>query len=258
MLERIAHNNGLVTYQSPMLRGMGIRHGFTTRLGGASKPPYDALNLGPLTKGVGDANMAISENFRRVRTALGLERVPRYEVRQVHEAGVWDAPPKPVAWTQAVCADAIYADTPGKLLCIRVADCVPILLASADGRRVAAVHAGWRGLVAGVIEAAAARFADEVFAVVGPCIGVRHFEVGPEVAEQFGQAFVRRDLGAKPHIDLRAAARDRLESAGVAALEIAHNCTYAEDAEFFSHRRDVTHQGKPDTGRMAALIVANG
>jgi len=258
MLDRIEHDNGVITYQSPMLREIGVPHGFTTRIGGASKPPYDSLNLGPLTKGQGDANIAISENFRRVRTALRLERVPRYGVRQVHTADVWDAPAKPVAWTQAVCADAICCDTPGKLLCIRVADCVPILLATPDGKRVAAVHAGWRGLVAGVIEAAVAQFDDDFVAVVGPCISARHFEVGEEVAAQFGAGFVRRDFGDKPHVDLRAAARDRLEAAGVSALEVASSCTYAEEADFYSHRRDVTHRGLADTGRMAALIVANG
>lgn len=150
----------------------------------------------------------------------------------------------------------MVADGPGRLLCIRVADCVPVLLASADGRQVAAVHAGWRGIVAGVIEAAVAQMQGELLAAVGPSIGVRHFEVGEEVASVFDAAFVRRDLGDRPHVDLKAAVRDRLEAAGVEAIDLAGACTYADADDFFSHRRDVTHGGMPDTGRMAALVVA--
>ncbi len=257
MLERIEHDHGVVTYASPLLREVGVKHAFTTRIGGYSRPPYDSLNLGVLTKAEGDANTSISANFRRVRAALGLERIPRYEVRQVHEAGVWDTPPKPVAWTKAPCADALFADAPRKLLCIRVADCVPILLASSNGRRVAAVHAGWRGLVAGVIEAACAHFGEPPLAAIGPCIRVEHFEVGDEVARQFPENCIREFDGRK-HVDLVAAVVGCLHTAGVTQIDTTDRCTYRDADEFFSHRRDVTHRGQPDTGRMAALITASG
>ncbi len=258
MLERVEHENGVVTYQSPLLREWGIVHAFTTRIGGVSREPYDTLNLGVLSKGPGsDANTSVAENFRRVRAALGVQKHVRVEAHQVHEADVWEAPEQPVKWAEAPCADAIITDQPGKLLCIRTADCVPILLATADGRRVAAVHAGWRGLVAGVIEAAVGRFDRPPLAAIGPCISAAHFEVGEEVAARFPTEHVglSRD---KPHIDLPGAAAARLRACGITQIDTTDRCTYRDEAEFFSHRREVTHRGKPGTGRMAALIAARG
>jgi YfiH family protein len=258
MLERVEHENGVVTYQSPLLRRRGVVHAFTTRIGGVSRAPYDSLNLGVLSKGPDtDANTSVAENFRRVRAALGVEKHFRVEAHQVHEATVWEAPEKPVKWADAPCADAIITDQAGRLLCIRTADCVPILLATTDGRRVAAVHAGWRGLVAGVIEAAVGRFAQPPAAAIGPCISAAHFEVGDEVASRFPAGQVDRSR-EKPHVDLCGAAADRLRALGVNEIDTTDRCTYRDEAEYFSHRRDVTHRGKPDTGRMAALIAARG
>jgi len=258
MLERVEHDNGVVTYQSPLLREWGIVHAFTTRIGGVSWEPYDTLNLGVLSKGPNsDANTSVAENFRRVRAALGVEKHVRVEVHQVHEASVWEAPAKPVKWADAPCADAIVTDQPGKLLCIRTADCVPILLATTDGKHVAAVHAGWRGLVAGVIEAAVGRLPRPTVAAIGPCINAEHFEVGEEVAQHFGAAHLDRSRD-RPHVDLPGAAAARLRALGISGIDTTDRCTYRDEAEFFSHRRDVTHQGKPTTGRMAALIAARG
>ena len=162
-------------------------------------------------------------------------------------------------------ADGIVAGVPGVLLTIRVADCAAILLASRDGRVVAAVHAGWRGVVGNIVGKAlrvmreAGVEAGDVVAAIGPMISAGHFEVGEEVAAEFAKrglgAAVKRVAGSKPHVDLQAAIRQQLEAAGVAKNAIDANdlCTYLDVIEFFSHRRD---QGV--TGRMAAVIAAKG
>ena len=261
MLERIEHDNGLVTYQSGLLREIGVVHAFTTRVGGISDGPYGSLNLGPLTKGEStDHNTSVSENFRRLRKAIGAERTMRTMVKQVHGRGVWQPPAEPVRIEDTPEADAMITDNPLHLLVIRVADCVPILLASKDGRRVAAVHAGWRGIVAGVIPETVERFGPVAAAAIGPCISIDHFEVGEEVAAAFDEAnlgdTVDRATHAKPHADLRAAARLQLERAGVAGIDTTDRCTYRDADEFFSHRRDVTHRGQATTGRMAAVILS--
>jgi YfiH family protein len=264
MLQRTVHNNGVVTYQSPKLGDCGVRHGFTTRLGGISEGPYASLNLDTLEKSdQSDFNTSVAENFRRVREALGCPKYMRTAVRQVHGGEVWVPPAAPSKPDEAPEADAIVTDQPGKLLTIRIADCVPVLLANDAGTVIAAAHAGWRGLVAGVLsntlEVMGQRFgasADGVTAAIGPAISVAHFEVGEDVAEQFiraglGQA-VDRTLGQKPHINLPDAALMQLVDAGLSPsrIDVTDRCTYRDEGEFFSHRRD---EGK--TGRLAAVIA---
>lgn len=320
MLTRHEHDNGVVTYQSPLLQGVGVRHAFSTRIGGVSQPPYDTLNLGVLEKNADtDGNVFIAENYRRLRRALDLERHVRVEVRQVHGADVWTpgANEAPVKLSDAPCADAIVTAQPGRMLVIRTADCVPILMASRDGRVVAAIHAGWRGVVAQVVAATFAEFdrrfrigPDEWVAAIGPCISGEHFEVGTDVAIAFADVGLQQAIVAasathppeatdaepavgeggaaalvaafeghaperaltsptgedasspgKPHIDLAEAVHHQLRHLGVPAEAIDRTppearCTYRNEAEFYSHRRDVTHRGKPDTGRMAAVIAA--
>lgn len=259
MLQRITHPHGIVTYQSPLLREIGVIHAFSTRVGGVSGGPYASLNLGPLTKGgYTDHNTSVSENFRRLRRAIGAERTMRTVVKQVHGCEIWQPPAEPVRAGDEPEADAIITGNPLHFLVIRVADCVPILLASADGGRVAAIHAGWRGLVAGVIPETVERFGPVGAAAIGPCISLDRFEVGDEVAAAFDGANLGDTIGrtahTKPHIDLRAAARLQLQRAGVTHVDITDRCTYRDADEFFSHRRDVTHQGQPTTGRMTAVI----
>lgn len=265
MLERIEHDNGVVSYRSPLLAELGVVHAFSTRVGGVSEGRYAGLNLGSLAKGSEtDANARVSENFRRLRAAVGLERVPRIAVRQVHGAEVHVADETIPHERAAPAADAIVTAHPRRMLTIRTADCVPILLADATGRRIAAVHAGWRSIVAGVVERTVAALQQklgvepgDLTAAVGPSIGAAHFEVGEEVAAAFEAAdlgaSVRREPGARPHIDLRAAVRVQLCRAGVAGdrIDATDACTYADAATFYSHRRD----GEP-TGRMAAVIAA--
>lgn len=141
MLELITHDNGLKTLRSPLLAAAGVRHGFSTRVGGVSRGEYASLNLGSLRKnarpGEGDANTAVSENFRRLRAALRLERRPRFAARQCHGAGVWvvdrDKPPREA---DVPAADALVTAVAGPMLAARSADCVPVLLAAGDGRAV--------------------------------------------------------------------------------------------------------------------------
>jgi polyphenol oxidase len=152
---------------------------------------------------------------------------------------------------------------PGPVASMRVADCVPVLLASADGSAVAAVHAGWRGVIAGVVKNALAalyklRPDTDVIAAIGPCIGMDAFEVGAEVLEAFAGAFgadapIRARADAKGHVDLRRAIALQLKAAGVRPQQIdsTDRCTVRDGEEFFSHRRD-----NGVTGRMAALISA--
>jgi hypothetical protein len=126
---------------------------------------------------------------------------------------------------------------------------------------VAAVHAGWRGLVAGVIPRALAALGEPAAAAaIGPCVSTARFEVGSEVARAFEEAglggAVRRGHGARPRVDLRAAARLQLERGGVAVVDETDRCTWEHADEFYSHRRDVTHGGSATTGRMGAAIGA--
>lgn len=263
-LIRTEHENKVVTYQSPQMREAGVPHGFTTRLGGLSPAPFDSLNLvSRVNDPDADANTNVAENFRRVRKALGCRQHIRVQVNQVHGCGVWLPPAEPVRPVDAPRADAIVTDRAGLLLMVRVADCVPVLLSSCDGRVVSAIHAGWRGVIAGVLPRAVRSLtqsggtdATQVLAAMGPCIGVEHFEVGPEVVDAFESAglglAVKTEGYAKPHIDLTAAVAHQLQRAGIPIKQIdrTDRCTFARADEFFSHRRD---HGR--TGRQAALIA---
>lgn len=155
--------------------------------------------------------------------------------------------------------DALITDRPGLLLGVRTADCVPVLVADPDHRAVAAIHAGWRGLVAGILsralEAMSRRFGTEsrpLMAAIGPAIGPCCYEVGPEVAVQFSELFPgREDLNRRTRIDLREAARRQLAAAGVPERQIwvAALCTGCRSEDFYSWRREGRH-----TGRMLSVI----
>lgn len=232
-----------------------FRHGFTTRKGGVSAPPFDEANLGG---GVGDDPARVSENWRRLEAAAGLGFA---RVRQVHGARVVRARlpgPSPEE------ADAVVSLEPGTAACVSVADCVPVLLADPRSGAVAAVHAGWRGTLAraaaegvrALVREAAADPAS-LLAAIGPSIGPCCYEVSPELAARFdaelGPAVVRP--GAAPRLDLWAANAAVLVAAGVAPerIEPLRRCTSCEPGLFFSHRRD---RGR--TGRQVAYIAPRG
>lgn len=227
-----------------------LRHGFSTRAGGVSAAPFDALNLGGKW---GDDPAALAENRRRFARALGVAG-PLFAVRQVHGAEVVRvrAGEDPAA-LGAVDADAICADAPGVAVGVFVADCIPALFADPTTGAVAAAHAGWRGVVAGVLPATVralaalgARPAD-LRVALGPAIGPCCFEVGGEVVAAFAAAelagAVRPSPRGRPdrwHIDLKDAARRQLEGAGVdpAGIDAAADCTSCDRARFYSFRRD--------------------
>jgi YfiH family protein len=238
MLQRFETADGLVGYRSPELARLGVPHAFTTR----------ALDVGPF-------DPELLARLRRLADAPPDARV--VDLRQVHGADVCDA--AEITGRYEAEADALVTDDPAHLLLIRTADCVPILLARADGLRIAAAHAGWRGLVAGVIPNALERLGvGEYVAAVGPCASEANYEVGPEVVTAFERAGLAAAVvprtNARPHIDLRAAATLQLERAGVTRIDTTDRCTYEHRAEFWSYRRVVTHAGLPRTGRLAAVI----
>jgi len=221
-----------------------------------SPPPFDSLNLGnPSGTDEVDDYERIYENYRKLQRAIGRAQHERIWVHQVHGGDVMRAP-----CPSGAKADALVCDDPSKLIAVRVADCVPILVAAADGKVVAAIHSGWRGVIAGVvrnaIEAMRVR-PEKMIAAIGPCIGFDAFEVGGEVLDAFTDCFgnhapIRRREDGKGHVDLRRAVETQLCQTGIPAdrIDTTNRCTFRDSEEFFSHRRD-----KGITGRMAALIA---
>lgn len=264
MLERITID-GLTIYLSPLLRAIGVPHAFSTRLGGVSAAPFDSLNLGhaapAVAAGTSDEAGNIRENYRRLQLGIGRPDARLVRVHQVHGRVVHHVV-DPCIPQDSVQADAMITTHRDALLSVRVADCVPILLAGADGRTVAAVHAGWRGVVANIAEVAVAELCrigqtapENLTAAIGPCISREAFEVGPEVEREFlravGEQVVDRSGSSRPHVDLRAAVRLQFLAAGLPddQIDTTDRCTSRDGCEFYSHRRD-----KGMTGRMAAVI----
>jgi YfiH family protein len=277
MLQRTTHSNGVVTYQSPLLAERGIVHAFSTRIGGISPPPFDTLNLGnPAGCESQDESPNLEENYRRLMTAIGASQMLRTWVKQVHGRSVEMLEREPESeygetleaeirdrFSGQISADAIVTTVPNVLLTIRIADCVPILIASADGKVVAAIHAGWRGVVGNVVDKAvrgmreAGAPAENMIAAIGPCISTEHFEVGPEVTEEFARQNLAETVhpvaGKNPHIDLQAAVAKQLDRAGIKNIDGNNLCTFRDAADFYSHRRD-----NGITGRLAAVIAVRG
>ncbi|AGA34125.1 YfiH family protein; multi-copper polyphenol oxidoreductase laccase [Thioalkalivibrio nitratireducens DSM 14787] len=227
-----------------------LRAAQTTRAGGVSAGRWSALNLAGHT---GDAPEAVAANRRLLADALGLP-VPPVWPRQVHGAAVADASDVRDGATEA---DAVVAGWAGQVCSVQTADCLPVLFASLDGRTVAAAHAGWRGLAAGVLEAtlqAMGHPPGDVTAWLGPAIGPDAFEVGPEVRAAFlagdpgAEAAFRSGTGDRWFADIYRLARLRLQHAGIREIHGGGRCTFAESDTFFSYRRDGV------CGRMATLI----
>lgn len=221
----------------------------STRLGGVSVGPYAGLNLGAH---VGDQPTAVASNRQLLVEAAAMPQSP-FWLEQVHGIEVATLP---VSSTEPVIADAVFSDQPGQVCAVMTADCLPVLFCDASGSQVAAAHAGWRGLAAGVLEHTLARFSAgaEIMAWLGPAIGPMAFEVGNEVVQQFTAidpqaeaAFVRQSKH-KWLADLYQLARLRLQHAGVQAIYGGSYCTFTQDEWFYSYRRD------GQTGRMASCI----
>ena len=252
---------GMLLVESPLLRDEGFRHGFSLRTGGVSKPPFDSLNLG---RGLGDRPEDVEENHRRFAEAVGFRTL--YEVSQVHGSQIRVvAGDEDAAMFRQSEGDAVIATRPGVAVGIRVADCVPVLLANRRTGSVAAVHAGWRGVVAKIVPQAVHQLVgdvdDDLLVAIGPHIGADRFEVGPDVASQLEQAMAPGDsrcpvnrTGLKPYVDLSLILISQLTQCGLKGPQIDRiaGCTYSEPDRFFSYRRD----GR-DSGRHLAAIVAS-
>ena len=219
----------------------------TLRFGGVSTAPWASLNLGDH---VGDDPQAVAENRARLREVCALPREPVW-LQQVHGCNCLNLP------AASAPADAAFTSVSNQPCAVLTADCLPLLITDKAGREVAAVHAGWRGLHAGVIQTALARFAAtpaDLLVWLGPAISQSAFEVGEEVRVAFvsahaetAAAFVA-NAGGRWQADLYLLARQTLQRAGVRQIYGGDRCTYSEADAFFSYRRDGV------TGRMASLI----
>ena len=224
-----------------------VRACVTTRARGDSLAPFECFNLGDH---VGDNDRQVQAN--RDVLEQQLECSPVW-LEQVHGATVVEASPGTLA-----TADASWSAAPGVACSILTADCLPVLFTDRDGTRVAAAHAGWRGLADGILEATVATMAappETLLAWLGPAIGPQAFEVGAEVRERFcvwnaasAQAFTPGEAPGKWWCDLFLLARLRLQQAGVTAVYGGGVCTYSDSQRFYSYRRDGV------TGRFASLI----
>lgn len=261
MMQRQTYNQ-LVYYKFDSLHSDGVQHGVFTRLGGVSQSVYSSLNL---SRSTGDAPEPVRENRRRMFESLGLCMENSLTSWLVHSNKV-RVVGKSDLGQDDVHADAMVTDTRGLALTLRFADCVPILFHDAVREAIGIAHAGWMGIVVGVLPATVKAMCDafgsdprDIRACVGPSIGPEQFEVGEDVAARI-QAAVPENIvipprgdaldRAKPHVDLWSSAQAQLHAAGVRQVEIAGLCTASNTVEWFSHRAE-----KGRTGRFGAVIV---
>ena len=211
---------------------------FSTRLGGVSAGEFESLNLGVMT---GDDPALVDENRRRLCAEAGADPQRLALNRQVHGAAVRRAR----AGARGEPGDALWSDEPGLPMLKLTADCLPIAIARANGAvpALAVVHAGWRGLLAGVLENAVAAVGGRAAAAVGPGIGPCCYEVGDEVAGPFRERFGSSVLQGR-HLDLRGAAEAALRVAGCTSVERIDLCTSCRADLFFSYRRDGERTGR--------------
>ena len=230
----------------------GVHAISTTRLGGKSLSPYDSLNL---AQHVDDNNDNVIANRAILKQLAGYQNEPVW-LEQVHGNTVVNAAETPTV----AKADACFTTATNKTCVVMTADCLPVLFCDKKGNGIAAAHAGWRGLAAGVLEATVQRLceslacsANDVIAWMGPAIGAESFEVGDEVRETF---ISQHDVASaftetRPEhwlMDIYAVARARLKAVGVVQVSGGQFCTYRDEKQFFSYRRD------GQCGRMASLI----
>ncbi|WP_273149929.1 peptidoglycan editing factor PgeF [Methylophaga thiooxydans] len=226
----------------------------TTRQGGFSQAPFDSMNVGTH---VGDDASVVKKNRDQLKQLIHLPNSPLW-LEQVHGTDVIHTS----SWKKSSQADAIYSDQPNHVCAIMTADCLPVLFTDRQGTQVAAAHAGWRGLLNGVLENTVSQFTgarEDILVWLGPAIGPTQFEVGQEVYAAFTaysqdakQAFKVSD---QTHYlaDIYLLAKQRLSALGITQIYGGDFCTVTEKQRFFSYRRDGI------TGRMVSLIwiVAN-
>jgi YfiH family protein len=229
----------------------GLVAGVSTRHGGLSESPFTSLNLGIHTD---DSPETIEKNLALFCADVGISPADLARSYQVHGDKIW------VTGRAGYQSgfDAMVSVQPGVFAGVGIADCTPILLADPVTRVCAAIHAGWKGTVAGIVEKTAKRMIEnrgsnpgDILAYIGPCISQTHFEVGDEVAEHFAEEFKTRK-GTKWHVDLKSANAEQVAKLGIHQIEIDSACTVANNADYFSHRKE-----NGTTGRMLALIGFN-
>ncbi len=243
-------------------RAGAVRHGFFTREGGVSRGIYSSLNCG---LGSADSPDRVALNRARALAMLGLDGAPLCTAHQVHgtEVGVVVEPWPPERRPKV---DAMVTSRSGIALGILTADCAPVLMADAEARVIGAAHAGWRGALAGVLEAAVEAMVElgarreRIVAAVGPAIGQPSYQVGPE----FPAPFLAADGAAKRFFsaadegrylfDLAGYVAERLRAAGLGRCEQLAHDTVAEDDLFFSYRRSLL-RGEDDYGRTLSAIA---
>jgi YfiH family protein len=240
--------------QSPLLARAGFRHAFFTRLGGASQGPFESLSF---STAVGDDPEHVDENLRRAGALLGVDPARVLYLSQVHgRAARFYGTPEERAQLITLEGDALGGTEPGSAYGVRSADCVPILLADAASGAVMAIHAGWRGVVAGVVEAGVACLRENVgdsgqlLAAIGPHISKDAFEVSEDVAAELGAVCpvpgaVLRNR-AKPHVDLRFIVTQKLLALRLTegAIDQVGGCTVLDAEHYFSFRRDGKRSGR--------------
>jgi YfiH family protein len=260
--------DGIPFHQSSMMTVLsGMEHGFTTRLGGCSQPPFGSLNM---SFTVGDETEKVVENRRRTAGALGFTVEDITTAEQVHGSKV------SVVTLPGVCmpgADALVTNHPNILLLLNFADCVPIFVFDPFNRVIALIHSGWRGTDTNItrktIDVMKKEFGTDptkCVAAIGPCIGFERYEVGLNVAELFRNSdggngapsthvvVPFNEFKGTYLLNLRQVVFHQLAAAGfrINAIAVSDECTVSNKTDFFSHRRDGEIGIK--TGRMAALI----
>jgi YfiH family protein len=250
--------------ESAALAGLaGVRHGFFTRQGGVSCGIFASLNCG---LGSGDDAAAVRENRARALAAFGLADGALATAYQVHSARV-HVVEEAFAAEARPQVDGLVARRPGIAIGVLAADCTPVLFADADARIIGAAHAGWRGALAGVVEATVGAMTAlgakraRIRAAIGPCIASTSYEVGPEFPAAFlaedaaNQRFFRPSPNAGHHMfDLPGYVAARLARLGLAEVDRLAHDTYASPELFFSYRR-ATHRGEKDYGRGLSAIA---
>jgi hypothetical protein len=241
----------------------GVRHAFFTREGGVSNGLYASLNGGV---GSDDRPESVAENRARMATALSVEPDRLITAYQIHSPDVVVAE-KPWTPSERPRADGIVTRVPGLAIGISTADCGPVLFADREARIIGAAHAGWRGALAGVLEATLASMEMlgakrlRIVAAMGPMIRQPNYEVGSDLVERFNAAehgsarfFAPAARAGHAQFDLAGYIAFRLARAGVKEIEDLKHCTYADPARFFSYRR-ATHRGERDYGRHINAIA---
>ena len=245
MLDRRVLDHDVVVLVAPRLESQGFLVAFSERSAGVSDGPFRGLNLGLKS---GDDPDAVRENRRRLIGALGISAFAC--PHQVHSTNVVRVGPESAGRgfadpAQAIPAtDGLVTTAPGVSIAVLAADCVPIALVEPAARAIAVVHAGWRGVAAGMVQAALGAFVNPagVEAVVGPAVGPDHYEVGEEVASAVsagseGGAITRRE-GSRLLLDLPGTVAQTLRNLGVNQVEHVEECTACQPDRFFSYRRD--------------------